>query len=124
MTQGIFTFQVTIVEGSILNLLFSLPPLRNGSTLIGINSINVLKQKRLPLIRLLENIIFNIFDPEGLKLFSRFRLGFSHLNENRFRQNFQKCLPALYTCGLETENSSICYSTIITFPFVLIVLIV
>ena len=84
LTQELSTFQVTIVEESILNLLFSLPPLRNSSTLIGINSINAFKQKRLPLIRLLENIIFNIFDPEGLKLFSRLRLGFSHLNEIRF----------------------------------------
>ena len=74
--------------------------------MIGVNSINAFKQELFPLIRLLENIIFNIFDPEGLKLFTRVRLGFSHLNKNRFRQNFQKCLNALYTCGLETENSS------------------
>ena len=105
LTQELSTFQVTIVEESILNLLFSLPPLRNGS-LIGVNSINPFKQELLPLICLLENIIFNIFDPEGLKLVTRLRLGFSHLYENRFRQNFQKCLNALYTCGPETENSS------------------
>ena len=54
----------------------------------------------------LENFIFNIFDPEGLKLFTRFRLGFSHLNENRFRHNFQECLNAFCICGLETRNSS------------------
>ena len=32
----------------------------------------------------LENNIFNIFDPEGLKLLTRLLLGFSHLNEHRF----------------------------------------
>ena len=104
LTQEIF--QVTFVEESILNLHFSLPPLSNGSTLVQVNSINALKQEVLTLIHLLENIIFNIFDPEGLKLFTRLRLGFSHLNENRFRHNFQECLNALCTCGLETRNSS------------------
>ena len=106
LTQGISIFQITFVEESILNLPFSLPPLRNGSTLIQEKSINSFKQELLPLIHLLENIIFNIFDPEGLKLFTPLRLGFSHLNENRFRHNFQECLNALYTCGLETRNSS------------------
>ena len=74
--------------------------------MIRVNSINAFKQELLPSIRLLKNIIFNIVDPEGLKLFTRLRLGFSPLNENRFRQNFQKCLNALYTCHLEKENSA------------------
>ena len=54
------------------------PPLRNDSTLIQVNSVNAFKQELLPLIRLLENSIFNIFDPRGLKLLTRLRLGFSH----------------------------------------------
>ena len=106
LTQEIFIFQVAIVEESILNLLFPLPPLTNGSTLIQVNSTNAFKQELLPLFRLLEKIIFNIFDPEGLKLLTRLRLGFSPLNENRFRHNFQESLNALCTCSLETENSS------------------
>ena len=103
LTHEISIFQVTIVEEGILNL-FSLPHLRNGSTLIRVNSINTFKHELLPLICVLESIIFNIFDAEGLKLFTRLRLGFRYLNENRFRQSFQKCLSGLYTCGLETEN--------------------
>ena len=106
LTWGTSIFQVTFVEENVLNLRFSLPPLRNGSTLIRINSINAFKQELLPLIHLLENFIFNIFNPERLKLFTRLRLGFSHLNENRVRHNFQECLNALCTCGLETRNSS------------------
>ena len=73
--------------------------------MIGVNSINTFKQELLPLICLSENVIFNIFAPEGLELFTRLLLGFRYLNENRFRQSFQKCLKALYACGLETENS-------------------
>ena len=107
LTQGISIFQVTFVEERILNLPFLLPPLRNGSTLIRVNSINAFKQELSPLIHLLENIIFNIFDPEGLKLFTRLSLRFSQLNENRFRHNFQECVNALFTCGLETGNSYI-----------------
>ena len=60
----------------------------------------------MPFIRPLKNSIFNIFDPEGLKLFARLRHGFSHLNEHRFRHNFQECLNPLCTCSLETENTS------------------
>ena len=106
LTWGTSIFQVTFVEKSVLNLRFSLPPLRNGSTLIRVNSINAFKQELLHLIHLLENIIFNIFDQEGLKLFTRLRLGVSHLNENHFRHNFQECLNALCSCGTETGNSS------------------
>ena len=60
----------------------------------------------MPFIRPLENSIFNIFDPEGLKLLSRLRLGFSHLNENRFRHNFQECLNCLCTHTIKTSNTS------------------
>ena len=58
------------------------PSIRNSET------IKAFKQKLLPFIRLLENSIFSIFDPEGWKLLTRLRLGFSHLNEHRFRRNF------------------------------------
>ena len=54
------------------------PSIRNSGT------INAFKQKLLPFIRPLENNIFNIFNPEGLKLLTRLCLGFSHLNEHRF----------------------------------------
>ena len=74
--------------------------------MIRVNSINAFKQELLSLIHLLEDFIFNIFDPKGLKLFTPLGLGFSHLNRNRFRHNFQEYLNALCTCGLETRNSS------------------
>ena len=65
--------------------------IRNSET------INVFKQKLLPFILLLENSIFNIFDPEGLKLLTPLCLSFNHLNEHRFRHNFQDCLNPLCT---------------------------
>ena len=49
--------------------------------------------------------MYNIFDPIGLKLLTRLRLGFSHLNEHKFRHNFLDCLNPLCTCSLETEDT-------------------
>ena len=46
-----------------------------------------------------------IFDSFGLKFLTRLRLDFSHLNENRFRHNFQDCLKPLCSCSLETEDT-------------------
>ena len=47
-----------------------------------------------------------MFDPSGLKLLTRLRLGFSHLNEHKFRHNFRDCLNPLRLCSLEIENTS------------------
>ena len=108
-----FMFQVIIVEQCILNLFFPAsikewfhldPSIRNYKKYN--KAITASRQKILPFIRPLENSILNIFDPVGSKLLIRLRLGFSHLNEHRFRHNFQKCLNPLYTCSLETENTS------------------
>ena len=76
------------------------PSIRNSETT------SAFKQKLLPFISPLEKSIFNILDPEGLKLLTRLRLGFSHLNEHYFRHNFQECLNPFCTCSLETENTS------------------
>ena len=50
--------------------------------------------------------MYNIFDPIGLKFLTRLRLGFSHLNEHRFRHNFQDCMNPLCFCSLEIEDTS------------------
>ena len=50
--------------------------------------------------------MYNIFDPIGLKLSTRLRFGVSHLNEPKFRHNFQDCLNPLCSCSLEIEDTS------------------
>ena len=35
----------------------------------------------------------------------RLRVGLSHLNEHRFRHNFQDCLNPLCSCSLEVESN-------------------
>ena len=52
--------------------------IRNSET------ISTFKNRVLSFIRPVQNNIFNIFDPIGLKCPTRLRLGFSHLNEHGF----------------------------------------
>ena len=69
-------------------------------------SISIFKSKLLSFIRPVQTNIYNIFDPKGLKFLTRLRLGLSHLNEHRFRHNFQDCLNPLCSCSLEIEDTS------------------
>ena len=49
--------------------------------------------------------VFNIHDPVGIKYLTRLKLGLSHLNEHKFRHNFQDCLNTLCSCSLEVETT-------------------
>ena len=69
-------------------------------------SITLFKCRLLSFIRPIQNSIYNIFDPKGLKFLTRLRLGLSRLNAHRFRHNFQDCFNPLCSCSLETEDTS------------------
>ena len=69
-------------------------------------SISLFKSRLLSFIRPNQSNIFNVFDPIGLKLLTRLRLGLSHLNEPKFRHNFQGCLNLLCSCSLEIEDTA------------------
>ena len=49
---------------------------------------------------------YNIHNPIGLKFLTRLRLGLSHLNEHKFKHNFQDCVNPLCSCSLEIESLS------------------
>ena len=51
------------------------------------------------------NSTYKIYDPLGIKLLTRLRLGFSHLSEHKFRHNFADSLNPLCSCSLETEST-------------------
>ena len=68
--------------------------------------ISLFKSRLLSFIRPNQSNIYNIFDPIGLKLLTRLRLGLSHLNEHKFRHNFQDCLNPLCSCSLEIEDTT------------------
>ena len=52
-------------------------------------------------------LIYRIQHPLGLKLFTRLRLGLSHLTKHRFKHNFKSCINPLCTCSVEVESTSI-----------------
>ena len=69
-------------------------------------SLSLFKSRLLSFIHPNQSNIFNIFDPFGLKLLTRFCLGLSHLNEHKFCHNFQDCLNPLCSCSLEIEDTT------------------
>ena len=52
----------------------------------------------------MENKTFSIYDPLAIKLISRLRVDFSHLNDHKFRHNFADTLNPLCSCSLVTER--------------------
>ena len=62
------------------------------------------RKKLLNFIRPVENDTYGIYDPFGVRLLNRLRLGFSHLREHKFRRNFADILNPLCSCSLETED--------------------
>ena len=50
-----------------------------------------------------QSSIFSIYDPLGVKLLTRLRLQFSHLNEHKFSHGFGDTINAMCACGSEIE---------------------
>ena len=69
-------------------------------------SISLVKSRLLSFIRPNQSNRYNISDPIRLKLLPCLRLGLSHLNEHKFRYNFQDCLNPLCSCSLEIEDTT------------------
>ena len=65
------------------------------------------RKKLLALIRALANNAYGIYDPLGVRLLNRLRLGFSHLMKNKFRHNFADTLNPLCSFSLETEDTEL-----------------
>ena len=52
-----------------------------------------------------ESTLFCIYDPLGVKLLTRLRVRFSHLNEHKFRHGFTDTINPMCVCGTETETT-------------------
>ena len=87
-------FPYTIVEWNKLDV-----TVRNAKSFL------IFKNLLLKIGRPIQNSIFKIHDPLGIKLLTRLRVGLSHFNEHRFRYNFQDCLNPLCSCSLEVESN-------------------
>ena len=53
-----------------------------------------------------ERSLFSIYDPVGVKLFTRLQLQLSHLNEHKICHNCKDCMSRMCNCGAETEATS------------------
>ena len=48
------------------------------------------------------NSTYKIYDPRGIKLLTRLRLGFRDLSKHKYRHNFADSFNPLRSCSLET----------------------
>ena len=108
--QGTTVYHHINVEQTALSILF-FPSTLNDRFSLDINirnsqSITLFKCRLLSFIHPVQNSIYNIFDPKGLKFLTRLCLGLSHLNAHRFQHNFQNSLNPLCSCSLETVHFS------------------
>ena len=70
-------------------------------------SIVTFKKRILSFIRPSADSTFNWYNPRGIKLLSRLRLGLSHLREHEFKHSFQDSLNPFCNCEKgEVETSS------------------
>ena len=88
-------FPYTIVEWNKLDI-----NLRNTKSFL-IFRISLLKVGKP-----MQNPIYDMHDPVGIKFLTRLRLGLSHLNEHKFKHNFHDCLNPLCSCSLEVESTT------------------
>ena len=56
-------------------------------------------------LSLQERSLFSTHDSTGVKLLTRLRLKFSHLNEHKFHHNFKDIVVAVCVCRTETETT-------------------
>ena len=61
----------------------------------------------IKVIRTKENSVFGVSDIYGIKLLTRLRLNFSHLNEHKFRHNFDDTINPMGNCGTATETNTL-----------------
>ena len=62
------------------------------------------KKTFLGFIRPSPNSIFDIYNPYGIKLLTRLRLGLSHLNEQNFKHGLNGTINPISICGGDIES--------------------
>ena len=73
-----------------------------------INSINAFKTSILNFLRPRENSVFEVYHINGVKLLTCLRLGFSHLNEHKFRYNFHDIINPMSSYHQEPKTTLHC----------------
>ena len=68
-------------------------------------SVNKFRKIIFSFIRPKDNSFFAIHNIKGLKLVTRLRLNFSHLNKQKFRHGFRETVNPMCKPGLETKTT-------------------
>ena len=63
------------------------------------------KKALLSLVKTSKNSVSAIHDNSNIKLLTRLRLNFNHLNEHKFRHNFLDTINPMCSCGSEPETT-------------------
>ena len=70
-----------------------------------VKSFTDFKKNNLSFIKPKANSVFNCNSSKGLKFITRLHLGLSHLNEHKFKHNFQDSINPLCSCSLNAEST-------------------
>ena len=54
----------------------------------------------------MENLLFSVYGPLGVKLHTRLRLQFSHLTEHKSRHGLGDKISSMFGCNAEIENAN------------------
>ena len=65
------------------------------------------KKALLSFVKTSKTSVFVIHDNNSIKLFTRFKLNFNHLNEHKFRLNFLDTINLMCSCGSEQETTAL-----------------
>ena len=57
------------------------------------------------LVKKRKKSLFWVYDSLSVKILTRLRLEFDHLNESKFRHGFKDTLNLLFTCGADVETT-------------------
>ena len=68
-------------------------------------SVSAFKKQILKFIRPSPNSTLDGYNPYGIKLLTRLRVGLSHLREHKFRHIFQDSLDPFFHCGPHIETT-------------------
>ena len=74
-------------------------------TLRILNQIKNFNKTPIKIIRKKGNSVFGVSDIDGIKLLTRLRVTYSHLNEHKFRHNFNDTINPMCNCSANTETT-------------------
>ena len=66
---------------------------------------SIFRFKKLIITQKLENSLYNVHESIRVKLLSRFRLRFTHLNKHKFRLGFNDTVNPMCPCGADAETT-------------------